>query len=320
VNTNPNAASSSVPSSLSASRETADWAYWSALFSREPISRAMGVTGLGLHELKHQISADEWRAVIASEGAGELRRVAHECPYSRRGFMKPRGYAGDAVLLDYIYGSAAPPEDTTARGREILSWMRRDSTGFASVRWRRAYFARRLDELTVRVRRPRVAVIAGGHFREGQRSLAVRSRAFDALHVLDQDPASLEVVAAEQEHDGVTPVLASVRDIITGKHSLDGMDLIYAAGLYDYLTDRFADRLSAQLFASLRRGGSLVVANFVRMLEDGWMEAFMDWWLLYRSPDEVKGFASEIPESEIASRRVFTDPYSNVAYLEIVKR
>jgi hypothetical protein len=56
------------------------------------------------------------------------------------------------------------------------------------------------------------------------------------------------------------------------------------------------------------------------MMEDGWMEAFMDWWLLYRSPDDVNRFASEIPESDIASRRVFTDPYANVAYLEIVKR
>ena len=280
----------------------------------------MGVTGLGLHELKRRVSAEEWRTLIAGADAEQLKQIAHECPYSRRGFMKPRGYPGDAVLLDYIYGSAPLPEGTTARGRDILSWMRRESTGFSSVRWRRDYFAKRLDELTIRARRPRAAVVAAGHFREGQRSLAVRSRAFDSLQVLDQDPASLEVVSAEQEHDGVTPVEASVRDIITGRYSLDGMDLIYAAGLYDYLTDRFAARLSAQLFGSLRRGGSLVVANFVRMMEDGWMEALMDWWLLYRTTDQVGLFASEIPESEIASKRVFTDPFSNVAYLEIVKR
>lgn len=50
------------------------------------------------------------------------------------------------------------------------------------------------------------------------------------------------------------------------------------------------------------------------------MEAFMDWWLLYRTPEEVSRFASEIPEVAIASKRVFTDPFSNVAYLESVKR
>lgn len=284
------------------------------------MTRAMCVTSQGLHELKARLSVDEWRAIIAGPDAAALRSIAHECPYSRRGFAKPRGYAGDAVLLDYIYGSAPVPDETTPRGRAILAWMRRESTGFSSVRWRRDHFAGRLDALAARVTRPRVAVIAGGHFREGQRSQAVRAGAFGALHVLDQDPLSLDVVAAEQAQDGVTPVPASVRDLVTGKCSIDGMDMIYAAGLYDYLADRLAARLTAQLFSALRPGGSLVVANFTRMMEDGWMEAFMDWWLLYRTPAQVALFSSEIPEADVASRRVFSDPFSNVAYLELVKR
>jgi SAM-dependent methyltransferase len=309
-----------MPVPFPASGEAPEWAHWSALFAKGDIARAVGVTATGLHELKRRASEDEWRAVVGSAAAGALRQVAHECPYSRRGFMKPRGYAGDAVLLDYIYGSAPMPEETTARGRSMLTWMRRHSTGFSSVRWRRDYFAKRLDELAARVHRPRVGVVACGHFREGQRSLAVRSKAFDALHVLDQDPLSLEVVEAEQQHDRVTPVPASVRDIVTGKFSLDGMDFIYSAGLYDYLAGRFPARLTAQLFDSLRPGGSLVVANFVQMFEDGWMEALMDWTLLYRSPADVGLFSAEIPEAAIASQRVFTDPYSNVAYLELVKK
>lgn len=306
--------------SSSASREAHAWSKWASLFAEGDIVHAMRTMGQGMHQLRAALSEDEWRAIITGPEAAALRRIAHECPYSRRGYAKPRGYAGDAVLLDYIYGSAAPPDDTTQRGRDILAWMRRESTAFSSVRWRRDYFAGRLDELAARVQRPRVGVVACGHFREGQRSLAVRSKAFDALQVLDQDPLSLEVVEAEQEHDGVTPVPASVRDIITGKFSLDGMDFIYSAGLYDYLAGRFPARLTAQLFDSLRPGGSLVVANFVRMMEDGWMESMMDWTLLYRSPAEVEQFASEIPDTAIASRQVFMDPYSNVAYLEIVKR
>ncbi|HQX83634.1 MAG TPA: hypothetical protein PKW63_17835 [Vicinamibacterales bacterium] len=314
------------PHSLSESLLQADaatvpaWDHWAGLFAAGNITQAMEATGLGLHSLKARTGVDEWREASASAHARELRQIAHECPYSRRGFDKPRGYAGDAVLLDYIYGSAPVPEGTTDRGRAILSWMRRESTGFASVRWRRDFFASRLDALAATVSRPRVAVIAGGHFREGQRSLAVRSRAFDTLQLIDQDPASLDVVAHEQAHDGVTPVEASVRDIITGRHTLDGMDFIYSAGLYDYLAPRFATRLTAQLFDALRPGGTLIVANFVRMMEDGWMEALMDWWLLYRTPDEVREFSSEIPHASIASQRVFMDLFENVAYLEMVKR
>jgi len=300
--------------------EAPRWDEWAELFAGGDITQAMAATGQGLHLLKARASVDEWRAVSSGPQARALRQIAHECPYSRRGFDKPRGYAGDAVLLDYIYGSAPVPEGTTERGRRMLAWMRRESTGFASVRWRRDYFASRLDALATTVHRPRVAVVAGGHFREGQRSLAVRSRAFDTIQLIDQDPVSLDVVEQEQAHDGVTPIEASVRDIITGRHTLDGMDFIYSAGLYDYLAGRFATRLTAQLFAALRPGGTLIVANFVRMMEDGWMEALMDWWLLYRTPEEVGQFSSEIPDEMVASQRVFMDPFANVAYLEIVKR
>lgn len=302
----------------SASRESHTWTQWADLFDAGDIPHAMSVAALGLHEVKARLSPDEWSAMIAGSKAGALRKIAHECPYTRRGFDKPRGYAGDAILLDYIYGGAALPEDTTQRGRDILAWMQRVSTGFSSVRWRRDYFAERLDTLAATVRLPRVASVACGHFREGQRSLAVRSEPFGTLQVLDSDQASLDVVTAEQPH--VSPVLASVRDIVTGKYSLERMDFIYSAGLYDYLADPFAMRLTARLFASLRPGGSLVVANFVRMMEDGWMEAFMDWRLVYRTPEQVSLFSSEVPEAAIASQRIFTDPFSNVAYLEIVKR
>src|SRR5215471_14831280 len=32
-----------------------------------------------------------------------LHRMALEDPFTERAFSKPRGYAGDAVMLDYIY-------------------------------------------------------------------------------------------------------------------------------------------------------------------------------------------------------------------------
>ena len=49
-----------------------------------------------------------------------LHRVLLEDPYTARAFGKPRGYAGDAVLIDMIYDQQ-PPDETSARGRDIFA-------------------------------------------------------------------------------------------------------------------------------------------------------------------------------------------------------
>jgi SAM-dependent methyltransferase len=245
----------------------------------------------------------------------ELRQAAHLCPYTRRGYEKPRGYPGDAVLLDYIYGTAPAPDDTTSRGMDILGWMRRYSPAFASVRWRRDYFASRIDELAANRRRPRIASVACGHLREGHRSVATVSGHCELI-AIDQDERSLDLVT--HSHPTVTPLRGSVRDILTRRLDLEGCDLIYAAGLYDYLEDRLAKRLTLRLFDALVPGGTLVVANFIGIWEAGWMEALMEWHLLYRAQEELLRLAEEIPPA-LAEVRVDAGPSGNVAYLEVTR-
>ena len=295
-----------------------EWTVWRDRFNNGEIAVAMRESSRGLNRIKHAATADRWREIIRVPRMQTLREIAHECPYTRRGFEKPRGYAGDAVLLDYIYDSAPMPDGTTARGRDILRRMRQESEGFASVRWWRDYFAELLDATASKYSAPRVA----NRLRSLSRGAAIASgqiRAFDKIYALDQDAHSLEVVEADQAADGVTCVHAPVRDLITGKISLKDLHLVYVAGLYDYMADAFARKLTAQLFRSLTTGGSLVIANFVHMWEDGWMEAFMDWWLIYRRSEELCALADEIDHSMIANSQVFTDPSGNVAYLELIR-
>jgi len=292
---------------------------WQLGLSSGDVSPGMAAMARGLSQTRVSMPVDDWRALTSSDELRDWRAIAHLCPYTQRGFRKPRGYAGDAVLLDYIYGSAPAPDETTPTGRAMLQWMRRESEGFRSVQWRRDYFAKRIDMLAAERPLARVASIACGHFREGQRSAAIRQGALGEVIALDHDAESLEVVASDHSAFGVKAVPGSVRDLITGKVQLADMDLIYAAGLYDYLPQPFAKRLTSRLFDSLRPGGTLIVANFVQMWERGWMEAFMDWWLIYRDHDEIASLADEIDEARIQQRHVFTDPSGCVGYLELKK-
>jgi extracellular factor (EF) 3-hydroxypalmitic acid methyl ester biosynthesis protein len=144
---------------------------------------------------------------------------------------------------------------------------------------------------------------------------------------LDHDAESLSVVQREFGPFGVKTLQASVLDLPTavpapfpagGKE--DGFDLVYAAGLYDYLWQGAAKELTAYSFDLLRSGGRLLIANVLPNLpESGYMEAIMDWWLIYRTVDQLVAVADSIPRAEVASLRTFTDPNSCVAFLEIAR-
>src|SRR5262249_38418269 len=53
-------------------------------------------------------------------------QVLHQDPFTYRAFSKPRGYAGDAVMMDYIYGlgdARQADEDATPIGRAVFAHM-----------------------------------------------------------------------------------------------------------------------------------------------------------------------------------------------------
>jgi hypothetical protein len=140
-----------------------------------------------------------------------------------------------------------------------------------------------------------------------------------AYFALDQDPVSLAVI--EREQPGVKTVSGSVKSLLKGERELNDLDLVYSAGLYDYLAQPMATALTHRLFKMLKAGGKLLVANFAPELRDiGYMESFMAWHLTYRNETEMEAFAAHIPTNEILAQRVFRDEHQNIVFLEIVKR
>jgi hypothetical protein len=93
-------------------------------------------------------------------------------------------------------------------------------------------------------------------------------------------------------------------------------DLIYAAGLYDYLDDVTGTQLLETLACIINPGGRLLIANFMPNLSSsGYMEAAMDWWLVYRTSEHLLSLAAKLPASK--SSRVFSDSFNQLAYLEV---
>jgi len=250
-----------------------------------------------------------------------LRRLLHQDPFTYRAFSKPRGYAGDAVMMDYIYGlgdAATAARGATPLGRGIFAHMSTRASACA-VRYRRRLLAGLIDRTAARGG-DTVFALAAGHLREVELSSAVQNGRITSFIAMDQDTASLAVVARDYARLGISAVSGSVRQILSGRAQPGTFDFVYAAGLFDYLGVAVATALTCKLFEMTRPGGMLLIPNFKTGARDtGYMEAFMDWRLIYRNHDDMRALAAALPAAGVADVEVFDDDDDTITFLLVSK-
>lgn len=287
----------------------------------DDLDRGRGVPALselfhGLDGLRADSGDATWRAVREAVVDHDLRALIHQDPMTRRSFEKPRGYAGDAVLLDYIYRLRVP-DDAPDVGRAVYDYAVGRPAARA-VRLRREWLAHAIDRASDQTGgRARVLSVACGHLREAGLSAALARGGVERLVALDADAESL-VEVERLGLDQVEPVEMSIGRLLARPDRFGTFDLSYSAGLYDYLEHDLACRLTASVFATLAPGGRLLVSNFLPTLPDaGYMETYMGWELIYRTEEQLASVADLVPEDEVAGWSTWSDPYGAIAYLEI---
>lgn len=266
---------------------------------------------------------ERWRyEAIEIIRAHELANYALQCPLTRRSFAKPRGYSGDAVLIDQIYGTGdctSGPHPATVGGQIYFFILH--SSACRSVRLRREIIAAEIDKACAEVRSPTLLSIACGHLRELELSSAVKEGKIGRLIAFDQDQESLAEAGLWKAEAPVETVHGSVRHLIGRRRRFDDIDFAYAAGLFDYLVGPVAMRLVEQMFSYLKPGGRLLIGNFTPAGEAiSYMEAFMDWWLVYRTKEEVAQLLSTLPADEVESIDVIEDDRGVIAYASVRKK
>ena len=246
-----------------------------------------------------------------------LHALVQQDPYTHRAATKPRGYAGDAVMMDFIYGGEAPA-GTSPLGRSVFAATTRVSMGL-SVLYRRQLLKSLVDDTVVTRDAGRILSVASGHARELEGSLVGSSFFGGEVVALDQDPLSCEEVARVHAGGRVRVVCQGVRELLGNPpaQELGSFDLVYSAGLYDYLPDALARRLTARLLQMLRPDGRLLIANFVPGGSGrGYMELFMDWTLVLRDEAAMRTLALAAGARQVHS---FLDPHRNVVYAELLR-
>ncbi len=217
--------------------------------------------------------------------------------FAERAYYKPKGYAGDFLMMEMIYRNH--PEGDGKLGMLMDRWCLNTSAAKA-VRGRRLLLGNQLESLcrerADKTDRIRIMNLACGSNRElfDFLSRCDFTEAIDATCV-DADPNALEYT---NQHVNVFPHKASIRlmnDNVV-KWSVGGMrheyglqDIIYSAGLTDYLDRRLFQALASRCHEHLKPGGALIIGNFSpRNRNRVIMDHIFHWKLIHRSEEDIK--------------------------------
>ncbi len=277
-----------------------------------------------LHALRGKLHPAAWRELVPIAQDHPVSEFFLRDPFTRWSFEKPRGYSGDAQLLDFIYGHPSVADRIASAcptGRALYE-STKDSLSSMAVRERRDLVAQHVDEIAATEGSGmEILTIASGHLREADHSTALRNGRIKRWVALDQDPLSVGSVIRDFRGTCVEALDGSVRGLLADAYKLGSFDFIYAAGLYDYLAHKVAVRLTRRCLDKLKPGGSFLFANFSKeMIDDGFMETFMNWALLQRSEADMWAIINESVDRNAVEASVFFGGNRNIIYGLVKKR
>jgi extracellular factor (EF) 3-hydroxypalmitic acid methyl ester biosynthesis protein len=291
-----------------------------------------------LHEQSK--SLDERARVLASSYAeSALMPLLSACHLHRRAYEKPLGYAGDYRLMEFHFADERIGDGLFGRFLfSIAQGYTLTRTVVARELVTRTAIRQLVEEDTMEP--ARVLSVAAGpaielrHLLGGSPNIV---RPVEFL-LLDQDDAALETAHRHltrlllERHHGELPVTVtclhfSIRQLLKPTtpeerevvSTLEGLDLIYSAGLYDYLPDAFATWLTRGLYAQLRGGGRLLLGNMVEAPDTTWlMDYVLDWPLYYRTDASMWALAAGLSPPP-ASTRVVHDATGHCVFLDVAR-
>lgn len=271
-----------------------------------------------LHRLRRRLHPGVWQSLTPSVWQHEVFDYFLQDPLTRWSFEKPRGYSGDARLLDFIYGHpdiANEIESASTLGRALYDHTSKVASSVA-VRERCHLVANYVDKIADKCgANTEILTIAAGHLREARLSGALAAKKIKRWVALDQDTKSVETIASNNPNSVVKATVGSVRSLITRPKQYGHFDFVYASGLYDYLADRVAIKLTRTCLSLLKPGGTFMFANFsTDTHSDGYMETFMNWALLWRNEQSMWNIINASIKDEAYRTRVVFGENRNVLY------
>lgn len=270
------------------------------------------------------------RAIIHHEHLKQQLHPLLLCsPFAWRTFAKPLGYAGDYAMVNMILDEALAGK--TLFAKVLNAWFISQPPAEAH-RNRITVLTQMLENESLRVsalgRRLKVLNLGCGPAIEIQRFIAQSTLCEQAdltlLDFNDETLAYAQGIIEERRRAcnrrlSVNFIKKSVMQLLKGgeRGGLgQNYDLIYCAGLYDYLPDRVCRQLNEIYYSLLAPGGLLVTTNVdacnpIRHM----LDYVLEWHLIYRNSAQFRPLApAEAPPDAV---RIYSDVTGVNIFMEV---
>lgn len=290
---------------------------------RDPVLPVVAPVFEKFEETCNRITED-LRPVHGTYVKRQLHPVVSCAPFFFRCFRKPLGYAGDYEMVSMMLRD--PLEGGTMFAK-MLNMFFLNTPPVIGHRNRIVYLRKQLvaeaERAAAKGRKLRVFNLGCGPAREIQEFLIhdeISSQTEFTL--LDFNDETLEftgrtLTELKQRYKRTT----SIKTVRKSVHQMlkdasrprpgdgrEGYDLVYCAGLFDYLSDRICRRLMNIFYDLVAPGGVLIATNVDSSNPSrNWMEYVVDWHLVYRDsavlaslkPDRAPDAAYEVKAEDL---------------------
>ena len=234
--------------------------------------------------------------------------------YWKRCYEKPLGYPGDFGIMNFLYNDIAVGDSIY---QKLISQVGLEQPVAASVPPRMRALCGHIRDVVAGTedRAARICSLGCGPAREVavylRETLPTNAVEFT---LIDQDYEALsyahsDIVRAAERWGGrarAECLFVSFAQFLKSYELFDRIkdhDLIYSAGLFDYLRTTQAQQLAAALYTGVKPGGRLVIGNMAGPSDGKWcIEYVLDWTLLYRTEEEMREIAALCPGAEVDVR------------------
>lgn len=242
---------------------------------------------------------------------------------------KPLGYAGDYVTMNYIYDYHDNFLGISSHDILINHYTCNIPISSSNIK-RKKYFKHQILKVLDQIERPKIVSLGSGPVRELIELLDEgKINKPLSFHCIDFEPKALSFVKDEMSkrkknnYLNIDYLKMDIRDIARSERihkKINNVDFIYASGVFDYLSDRFAKKLTHVLYGLLNDSGYIIIVNASSKNSEmrAYYEMLGGWVFHHRTKKQLLEWTKDMDNLSTAE---FEEPFppNNYLFLKISK-